>query len=223
MELTLTNIECRVLGCLIEKEITTPEYYPLSLNALTLACNQKSNRDPVMEMSESETIAALDSLKSNLVWERRSAGSRVLKYEHNCAGQWQFTPAEIAVVAELLLRGPQTPGELRSRGSRMHPFTGLDEVDLALQSLDSRDAGPFVAELPRMPGAREIRYMHLFSGAQTATPHSALSAPVAAAIIPPAQPKPDIMQRITALEAAVEELKTAIAALKTAPHRQTDA
>jgi uncharacterized protein len=221
VELTLTNIECRVLGCLIEKEITTPEYYPLSLNALTLACNQKSNRDPVMEMSENETIAALDSLKSkHLLWERRSAGSRVLKYEHNCAGQWQFTPAEIAVVAELLLRGPQTPGELRSRGSRMHPFTGLDEVDLALKSLDSREAGPFVAELPRMPGAREIRYMHLFSGAQTAPPHSA---PSVQAAIPPAQTRPDIVQRIMALEAAVEELRAALAALKTGLVGQTDA
>jgi uncharacterized protein len=164
MELSLTPIEIRVLGSLIEKDITTPEYYPLSLNALVNACNQKSNRDPVMQLDEDAVRDAVDALQ-----ERRMAGpaggadSRVTKYEHRLQEVFNFTRAEIAVLCVLLLRGPQTPGELRGRAERMHRFEALDDVQSALQKLMQRD--PALAKvLPRQPGTKESRYAHLLGG-----------------------------------------------------------
>ena len=159
MQLTLTPTEARILGALIEKEITTPEYYPLSLNALTNACNQKSNRDPAMELQEDEIRKALVDLeKQSLV--RPIAESRATKYQHRLQDAFNFYRPEIAIIAELLLRGPQTPGELRTRASRMHLFEDLESVHFALQRLAKREP-PLVTVLPRQPGTKEARYAHL--------------------------------------------------------------
>ena len=163
-ELNLTEIEVRVLGALIEKDITTPDYYPLSLNALVNACNQKNNREPVMSLEEEAVRRALASLQ-----ERRMAGpaggadSRVTKYEHRLQEVFNFDRREIALVCVLLLRGPQTPGELRGRSERMHRFETLDDVQAGLPKLMEREP-PLVRVLPRQPGTKESRYMHLFSG-----------------------------------------------------------
>jgi uncharacterized protein YceH (UPF0502 family) len=164
MELSLTETEVRVLGSLIEKDITTPEYYPLSLNALVNACNQKSNRDPVMQLDETAVRDALSSLQ-----ERRMAGpaggadSRVTKYEHRLQEVFNFTRQETAVLCVLLLRGPQTPGELRGRTERMYRFEALDDVQSALQKLMQRDPA-LVKVLPRQPGTKESRWVHLMAG-----------------------------------------------------------
>ena len=160
----LTELETRVLGSLIEKDITTPDYYPLSLNALVNACNQKNNRDPVMTLDESTVRDALASLQ-----EKRMAGpasgadSRVTKFEHRLQEVFNFDRREIALVCVLLLRGPQTPGELRSRTDRMYHFEALDDIVSTLDRLAHRDP-PLAAILPRQPGTKESRYMHLFSG-----------------------------------------------------------
>lgn len=165
----LSSIECRVLGCLIEKEITTPEYYPLTVNSLMAACNQKSNRSPAMDLNDDTVQITLDTLKSKrLIWERHAQGARVLKYEHNLPGHWVMSPAEVAVLCELLVRGSQTPGELRSRAGRMHAFDDLHEVEETLKSLLTRGDGPFIAELPRQRGTKETRYGHLFCGVPVA-------------------------------------------------------
>ena len=164
MELTLTETEVRVLGSLIEKDITTPEYYPLSLNALVNACNQKSNRDPVMQLDENAVRDALSSLQQRrLAGPAGGADSRVTKYEHRTQEVFNFTRAEIAVLCVLLLRGPQTPGELRGRTERMHRFETLDDVQAALQKLMQRDP-PLVKVLPRQPGTKESRWVHLLAG-----------------------------------------------------------
>jgi uncharacterized protein YceH (UPF0502 family) len=169
MKIELTPTEARVIGSLIEKQITTPDQYPLSLNALTNACNQKSNRDPVMELTDAIVQQTLDGLsKKHFTVEKSGFGSRVPKYQHRFCnteyGTLKFSPQELAIVCELLLRGPQTPGELRSRASRMAPFTDVSEVETALEALRSRPEGPFVVRLAREPGRRESRYAHLFSG-----------------------------------------------------------
>jgi uncharacterized protein len=164
MALSLTENEVRVLGSLVEKDITTPEYYPLSLNALVNACNQKSNRDPVMQLDESAVRDALEALH-----DRRMAGpagganSRVTKYEHRLQEVFNFTRAETAVLCVLLLRGPQTPGELRGRTERLHRFESLDDVQSALQKLVQRDP-VLVKVLPRQPGTKESRWVHLMAG-----------------------------------------------------------
>ena len=163
MQLTLTPVEARVLGALIEKEITTPEYYPLSLNALTNACNQKSNRDPVMQLEENEIRKALNHLESQAL-VRSIAESRATKFEHRLQDAFNFYRPEVAIVCELLLRGPQTPGELRTRASRMHPFEDLESVHSALQRLSKREP-PLVAVLPRQAGMKETRYAHLLGDA----------------------------------------------------------
>lgn len=166
MKVALDSGEARVIGVLLEKETTTPDQYPLSVNALTAGCNQKTNREPVLNLTEAGVQAVVDRLgKQRLVLERSGFGSRVPKYKQLFCntefGSLQFTPAERAIVCELLLRGPQTPGELRSHGHRLHPFDGLDEVQAALDSLAAREAGPLVVRLPRAPGAREARWAHL--------------------------------------------------------------
>lgn len=169
MNIELTLHETRVIGCLIEKEITTPEQYPLSLNALTNACNQRSNRDPVLDLDEVEVQAVVDGLvRKFYVNEQGGFGSRVPKFQHRFCntnyGTLKFTPQELGVICELLLRGPQTPGELRSHAARLCRFGDVTEVEAVLQQLASREDGPYVVRLAREPGKRESRYAHLFSG-----------------------------------------------------------
>src|SRR5277367_7030839 len=163
MDILLSEVEARVLGSLIEKEITTPESYPLSLNALLHACNQKSNRDPLMNLDEEAVRSALRSLGEQALARSASGDSRVAKYEHRLSEVFNFTRPETAILCELLLRGPQTPGELRSRAERMHPFEDLSVVHTTLQRLMRREP-PLVKLLPRQPGMKEARYAHLLSG-----------------------------------------------------------
>lgn len=160
MHIVLTDVEARVLGCLVEKEITTPEYYPLSVNALVNACNQKSNRDPHMSLTENDIQQALRGLNVHGLARSGSTDSRVAKYEHRLADTFNFTRPEAAILCELLLRGPQTPGELRSRAERMHPFDDLNLVHSTLNHLMEREP-PLVVLLPRQPGTKEARYSHL--------------------------------------------------------------
>jgi uncharacterized protein len=172
MNIEFSPIEARVIGCLIEKQITTPDQYPLSLNALVNACNQKSNRDPVMSADEATVQTTLDQLiRKHLVVEKSGFGSRVPKYQHRFCntefGPLKFTPQELAIVCELLVRGSQTPGELRTRAARMAAFPEVGQVETALETLSSRSDGPFVVRLPREPGRRDSQYAHLFSGAVT--------------------------------------------------------
>jgi len=164
MEIKLTEIEVRVLGALIEKDITTPEYYPLSLNALVNACNQKTNRDPVMQLEEDAVRDALEGLQQQrMAGPARGADSRVTKYEQRLQEVFNFTRQEIAVLCVLLLRGPQTPGELRGRAERLHRFEALEDVQSALQKLMQREP-PLAKVLPRQPGTKESRYAHLLAG-----------------------------------------------------------
>lgn len=163
VNIVLTDAEARVLGCLVEKEITTPEYYPLSLNALLHACNQKSNRDPLMNLEENEVRGALRALGEQVLVRSAGGDSRVAKYEHRLADTFNFTRPETAILCELLLRGPQTPGELRSRAERMHLFEDLSVVLTTLRRLMEHEP-PLVALLPRQPGMKEARYAHLLSG-----------------------------------------------------------
>jgi uncharacterized protein len=161
----LSDVEVRVLGSLVEKDITTPDYYPLSLNALVNACNQKNNRDPVMALGEDAVRAALESLQGQrLAGPARGADSRVTKYEHRLQEVFNFDRREIAILCVLLLRGPQTPGELRGRTERMYHFEELEDVNATLERLSQRQPA-LVAVLPRQPGTKESRYMHLMSGA----------------------------------------------------------
>ncbi|HEY5653440.1 MAG TPA: YceH family protein [Pontiella sp.] len=166
MKVELTSIEERVLGCLIEKEMATPEYYPLTLNSLVNACNQKSNRYPVMALDSATVEQTLYTLrtKHKLVIEVSSAGSRVPKYRHNFSDHWNFSPAKMAILCELFVRGPQTPGDLRAHASRLHPLADAAEVDHILHGLENYDGGPFVIHLPCEPGRRERRWAHLFAG-----------------------------------------------------------
>ena len=169
MRIELTPLEARVIGCLVEKEITTPDQYPLSLNALVTACNQKSNRDPVLELDPRAVQDTVDGLmKKHLVTDRSGGvGGRVTRYRHRFCNtqfsQLSLSAGELAILCELLLRGPQTPGELRSRASRMAPFADVHQVDSALESLAGREE-PLVAQLPREPGKRESRWLQLFTG-----------------------------------------------------------
>lgn len=169
MDIALTPHEVRILGSLVEKEITTPDQYPLSINSLISACNQKSNREPVLELDEATVQATLDELiKKHLVMEKSGFGSRVRKYKHRFAdtqfSEFNFVRKELALICVLFLRGLQTPGELRSRTHRFCKFDDVQEVEQTLHELMERPDGPFVAKLPREPGRRESRYAHLFSG-----------------------------------------------------------
>jgi len=163
VNIVLSDIEARVLGCLVEKEITTPEYYPLSLNALLHACNQKSNREPLMNLDEDAVRHALRTLGEQALARSASGDSRVAKYEHRLSEVFNFTRPETAILCELLLRGPQTPGELRSRAERMHPFEDLSVVHTTLKHLMEREPA-LVKLLPRQAGNKEARYAHLLSG-----------------------------------------------------------
>jgi uncharacterized protein YceH (UPF0502 family) len=208
--LRLTAAEARVLGALIEKEITTPEYYPLSLNALINACNQRSNREPVMDLDEETVRQALHGLEDDrLAGRARSADGRVTKYEHWLGEAFNFSRAETALVCVLLLRGPQTPGELRGRTERLHKFDEIGDVLAGLQKLMERQPS-LVAVLPRQPGTKEARYAHLLSGEVEA---AAMATPAAYA---PRGESSDASgdDRIAQLEATVRELKQEVAELK---------
>lgn len=222
MNIHLSPVEARVIGCLIEKAITTPDQYPLSVNALTNACNQKSNRDPVLELDERTVQETIDALvKKHLVLEKSGFGSRVPKYQHRFCntgfGTLEFSPQETAVVCELLLRGPQTPGELRSRASRMAQIRDVSEVEAALTSLAARPDGPFVTRLAREPGRRESRYAHLFSGevAASAAPDAVSAPDDVPANAPSGEPlSAQLAAQLNALQARIERLETAVAALQ---------
>jgi uncharacterized protein len=195
----LTDIETRVLGALVEKQITTPEYYPLTLNALTLACNQKNNRNPVTAYTENEVTQAVESLREkNLVYVFYGSTSRVPKYKHVMPEVLHLTPPETALICVLLLRGPQTPGELRGNASRLHEFAGLDEVEQTLSGLISHEPEPLVARLPRQAGQKEVRFAHLLSGEVEVEASVAVEHPA---------PRQTLEQKIDALAAEVERLK----------------
>lgn len=163
MEGALTPVEVRILGVLIEKQISTPDYYPLTFNALVNACNQKSNRNPVMDLGEEEVDEALQSLRQkHLVWQVKTQGSRMPKFEHNMKDVADFSPWELAILCELLLRGPQTTGELRTRSSRLAEFNGVAAVEHTLGKLAVHEKGPFVVQLSRQTGQKERRYAQLF-------------------------------------------------------------
>jgi uncharacterized protein YceH (UPF0502 family) len=165
MDAQLNDVEVRVLGALIEKQITTPDYYPLTLNALTAACNQKSNRHPVVGFDEKTVARALEELRDKgLARMISGADLRVPKYYHLFPEQFGLAPAEVAALCVLMLRGPQTVGEIRGRAGRMHPFADLDEAEVTLQGLADREERPLVRQLPRQPGRKESRYAHLLSG-----------------------------------------------------------
>ncbi len=212
MSYVLDAVETRVLGALVEKEITTPDYYPLSLNALVNACNQKSNRDPVMELNESAVRTALRSLDDKALARSAVAGdSRVAKYEHQLQEAFNFTRPEMAVLCELMLRGPQTPGELRSRASRLHPFEELSAVHSALQRLMQRES-PLVKLLARQPGTKEARYAHLLSGdVAEAPPQESPERPEAS---PASQNHAPVDNRLVRLEEEISDLKAELAELK---------
>jgi len=205
--LRLTAAEARVLGALMEKEVTTPEYYPLSLNALINACNQRSNREPVMNLDEDDVRQALHGLEDkSLAGRARSAEGRVMKYEHWLGEAFNFSRAEAALVCVLLLRGPQTPGELRGRCERMHRFEEIADVLAGIQKLMEREP-PLSAMLPRQPGTKESRYAHLLSG------------PVESIAIPTAEASGSSedsaqAERVAQLEVTVAELKLEIAELR---------
>ena len=211
----LTAAEARVIGCLIEKQITTPDQYPLSLNALSNACNQKSNREPVLALAETEVQQLVDVLvRKHVVMERSGFGSRVPKYQHcYCNTEFsglKFTPQELAVVCELLLRGPQTPGELRSRAARMASFTDSAEVEQVLEALATRAESPVVQRLPRQPGRREARYAQLLTGALPAE----MTAPIVSlqAAAPPQEAASD--GRLERLEEEMRVLRSQVAELR---------
>ncbi len=203
MPTTINEIEARILGSLVEKQLTTPEYYPLTLNALTAACNQKSNRDPVMSLDESAILAAVDSLRDkNLVYLFYGSGSRTVKYKHMLPSVYELEPPAVALLALLLLRGPQTVGELRGRSDRLHAFSSLQEVQEALDELAGR-SDPIVMRLERQPGQKEARYAHLLSGAIDA--ESLQTRPSANAAS---------HDRIGELENEVQELRSGLASLR---------
>ena len=165
MTTTLTDIETRVLGSLVEKQVTTPEYYPLTLNALTLACNQKNNRNPVTSYTESQVSAAVESLREkNLTYVFYGSTSRVPKYKHVMPEVLHLNHAEVALMCVLMLRGAQTPGELRGNAARLHEFSGLDEIEQTLNALISHEPEPLVVRLPRQVGQKEVRFSHLLAG-----------------------------------------------------------
>jgi uncharacterized protein YceH (UPF0502 family) len=211
MNIELTALEARVMGCLLEKQITTPDQYPLSLNALVNACNQKSNRDPVLDLDERTVQQVVDGLvRKHMVMERTGYGSRVPKYQHVFCntefGSLKFTPLETAIICELLVRGPQTPGELRTRADRMSEVGDVSQVEAALQSLVTRPDGPFVTRLAREAGRRDSRYAQLFCG------------PVADATMEPEAEvrvrSDDGNDRLTRLEKLVEQLVDEVSSLK---------
>ncbi len=210
MDTILSLIEARVLASLVEKSLTTPEYYPLTLNALAAACNQKSNREPLMQLSQEDIVRALDTLRDKkLAWAVTLAGSRVPKYRHSVTDVIPVTPQQLAVLCELMLRGPQTLGELRTRAARMATFTEAVEVQGVVRDLAAWPTGPLAAVLPRQPGQREERYAHLLCGplpSDTATSQPSAE-PARLTVIAE-------NERIAALETKVTALEDDLAAMK---------
>ncbi|MEG7484949.1 YceH family protein [Citrobacter freundii] len=203
MKYELTATEARVIGCLLENQVTTPEQYPLSVNGVVTACNQKTNREPVMNLSESDVQEQLDNLvKRHFLRTVSGFGNRVTKYEQRFCnsefGNLKLSAAEVAVITTLLLRGAQTPGELRSRASRMYEFSDMAEVESTLENLATREDGPYVILLAREPGKRESRYMHLFCGEVDEAIAAADQLPAASG---------DLQARVEMLETEVAELK----------------
>ena len=210
MKYQLNGTEARVIGCLLEKQVTTPEQYPLSVNAVTMACNQKTNREPVMNLSEHEVQDVLDALvKRHYLRTVSGFGNRVTKYEQRFCnsefGDLKLSSAEVAVITTLLLRGAQTPGELRTRASRMHEFSDMQEVEQTLEGLAAREDGSYVVRLAREPGKRESRYMHLFSGDVDSSVKSSATDITAV--------DDDLVARVAALEDEVAGLKQRLDAL----------
>lgn len=221
MNIHLSPLEARLIGSMIEKAITTPDQYPLSLNTLTNACNQKSNRDPVLALDERTVQESVDGLvKKHFVLEKSGFGSRVPKYQHRFCntgfGTLEFTPVQTAIVCELLLRGPQTPGELRARAARMATVSDVSDIETALEDLATRPDGPFVKQLPREPGRRDSRHAHLFSGevtlpmAEGAAEAEAEPQPNAAA----AEPRSSLPARVQSLEEQVAALRRELEELR---------
>ncbi|MDQ2937113.1 MAG: YceH family protein [Acidobacteriota bacterium] len=209
MPTVLNETEVRVLGSLVEKQVTTPEYYPLTLNALMLACNQKNNRHPITAFAEDTVAQALESLREkNLAYVFYGSTSRVPKYKHVLPEVMHLSQPELALICVLLLRGPQTTGELATRAFRLHEFSGLEEVESTLNSLISREPDPLVARLPRQPGQKEVRFAHLLSGE------------VAVEAFPETERRPEISarstqgDRVSKLESEVEDLKTELGRLQ---------
>jgi uncharacterized protein YceH (UPF0502 family) len=215
MEFTLNPVEVRVLGCLVEKELATPEYYPLTLNALTNACNQKSNRDPVMVLDDTDVVRALDSLRFQRLAHQSAEGVRAAKYCHNLEGLLRLEPQELAVLAELLLRGPQTVGELRGRAERMHPLADLAAVEEVLASLAEREA-PLITRLPRQPGRKEQRYAHLLSGMPEFADDDAAAPvePARARVMAENERLAAVEAEVTALRGEIEELRAQLASFR---------
>ncbi|UWM65794.1 YceH family protein [Enterobacter sp. CP102] len=210
MKYQLTATEARIIGCLLEKQVTTPEQYPLSVNAVTMACNQKTNREPVMNLGEHDVQDVLDALvKRHYLRTVSGFGNRVTKYEQRFCnsefGDLKLSSAEVALITTLLLRGAQTPGELRSRASRMHEFSDMQEVEQTLEGLATREDGPYVQRLAREPGKRESRFMHLFSGdVETLESFTETDAP---------EGNDSLTARVDALEEEVAGLKQRLDAL----------
>lgn len=204
--------EIRVLGALLEKEQTTPDQYPLSVNALILACNQKTNREPVTQMTETLVVEALDRLKMDaLSW--RVSGARAERWQQNVDRRWHLTPAKKALITLLLLRGPQTPGELKSRSERMHDFASVEQVEATLQQMAEGEDDALVRELPRRPGQRENRWIHLFASAEA---QREMEAAGSHDDEPPARPERSSAsaERMAALENALRDLEAEVTELK---------
>lgn len=203
MKMALSAQALRVIGCLLEKQVTTPDQYPLSLNGVVIACNQKSNREPVMNLSEMEVQSQLDELvKKHLATSNNGFGQRVSKYEqrfcNSAFGNLQLNSAEVAVLTLLFLRGAQTPGELRIRSGRLHEFSDMNEVEQTLNGLITRDDGPMVVRLAREPGKRESRYMHLFGGDVAEAPAASTDE----------MDSEDLVSRVAQLEQQVAQLQS---------------
>jgi uncharacterized protein YceH (UPF0502 family) len=221
MLIQLTPIQARLIGVLLEKEVTTPDQYPLSLNGLTLGCNQKSNREPVMNLSETEVQNVLDELRDKkLILEHTGSGSRVVKYKHRfCNTEFsdlKFSRQQLAIICVMLLRGPQTPGELRTRTNRLADFDNVDEIEATLNKLHDLNDEQLVVKLDREPGKRDSRYAHLFSGDEGL--QVASQAPVNTNTTNPTQgvdsTSQHALERITQLEQQVAELTNQLSELK---------
>lgn len=210
MDTLFNPVEARVIATLIEKQITTPNNYPLTLTSLTTACNQKSNRHPVTNLSEEEVVRALFHLRElNVAWEKAPAGSRVMKYSHEISQRFDFTDQQLAVMTELMLRGPQPPGELRTRCERMHPLGDITQATEVVQSLVDYPDAPLVVKLPREPGRRDSRYAHLLCGEPEISDEPVGVAPNPAVLAVRAE-----NERIAELESQVAELQAQVAELK---------
>jgi uncharacterized protein YceH (UPF0502 family) len=207
MSTILTDVETRVLASLVEKQATTPEYYPLTLHALTVACNQKNNRNPVTSFSEEQIAQAIESLREkNLTYVYYGSTSRVPKYKHVMTEVMHLSIQEMALMCALMLRGPQTPGELRSNASRLYGFSGLEEIEATLNALITRDSEPLVVRLPRQPGQKEVRFAHLLNG-EVAVEETADPSLPRRSVAPQSDRVAKLEEEITTLKGRMDELQ----------------